>query len=105
MRVRKLRGLKNLIAARARLSIGDIAPDRCVKQNSFLQHETYLIAYGFLPKEPHILSVDLHDAGIGIVKTWNQADNRALSRTRRPHQCSHRACLDLEADVLQDGLI
>src|SRR5579862_447482 len=94
-------GFENLLLGRARPREGDILLNGSIEQKRVLQDYAQLRAERVQANLRQVEPVDL-DAPLGRrVKGQNQADNGRFSRSRRPHQRSHRSRLGAETDVEQ----
>src|SRR3990167_9700112 len=70
-------------AARLRLAIGDVLPDRRMEEQSLLEHEANLLANRLLVQLPHVIAVYFYHSRVRFVKARNQTDDGGLACSRR----------------------
>src|ERR1041385_5761035 len=86
------------------ISHPDVVADRRVVLNRLLEKHRDPSAQFLDGKITQIGSVQGHSAALGIVKTAQQLDQRALARTVCSYDCQHAACGDGQIEVLQRDL-
>src|SRR6266550_1558441 len=95
----------DLLARSVRLAVGNVLPDRRMKQHRLLQHEADLLPKRFLAESFDIGSINLHDPGSRVVEARNQADDAGFAGPGWTYQRRHLSRFDAEAYVLEDGRI
>src|SRR5262249_54282457 len=92
----------DFIASRLWFSIGDVLPQRTVKENCLLQHETDLLAQGPLLESTHVDAVDFYDSRSWIVEAWDQTNDRRLAGACRANEGRDLSGLDGQAQIFQN---
>ena len=76
-----------------------------MEQHRLLQHEADLLAERFLLKGADIVSIDLNDARVWIVKAGNQTDERGLPRAGWSYQSGHLAWFNFETNLPEHRML
>ena len=105
VRVGRTRGADDLKARGAGLAVGDVFGDGAKEQKRLLQHQTNVAPVVGHGKTPDIGSVHLNSAIGDVIKTADQIDQRAFSRTAVAHQTNHFAGLYLQVQPSNDGTV
>ena len=97
--------LKICASTRIGAAIGNVVPDGSAKENGILQNEANLAAQGLLREFADVGTVDLNDAGTGVVEASNEVDYRGFSCASWADEGHHGAGFEMNIDVAEDRLV
>ena len=101
VRMRALGSFDNLLARGIGTAVGDVICHRALEQPRILQHHAKSTAQACARVFTRGTAIDRNAAGIDIIKTQQQIDERCLATARRADQGKAHAGLGLDADILQ----
>jgi hypothetical protein len=103
--LRQMRGLQDLLLARANAAIGDVVADGVVEQHGVLRHDADGRAQGRLRHVADVLPVDGHAARLDVVKAIKDSRDGGLAGPCRTHHRDGFSGRHPEADALQDRAV
>ncbi len=96
--------LVKLVIGGVGLTIADIGFDRVRKENGVLQNDRDIVSERILCDILDILAVEKDLAGVDLVETGEQIDDGRFTRARLADDGDLLSGLDLEIEILQNGL-
>ena len=93
--------LDHLFVAGLRPAVFNIVAQAAGKQEAFLHNHTDVLAQTAQRHIAHVMTINQHLTGGGVVEAWYQVDKCGLAAAGGPHQGHYLARLSLQVDVAQ----
>ncbi len=81
-------------------AVGDIVAQSSIEQKDILQYEADVLTQGALCYLAQVVSIDGQASLCGIVKAWEQAQNRAFATTSCAEQGDNLPRFGVDVDIM-----
>ena len=104
VRIGNLRGFDDPFERRIAPSVGNVIPNAVVEENCFLRDDANLLPKRLNVNFSQINPIDTDASRGGIIKAWDEIDERCLPAPARTDDRHHFTFADCQLDVSKDSV-